>query len=146
MQTLKVERDYRSHVLYHYNRHADFYDRMEFIRRGTRRKAMILSGWRSGERILDLCTGTGEMALVFASQGANVVGTDIARGMLRRAVNKSLGTPSTWVEMDATRLAITDRAFEISIISLALHHMPVRIQVQVLQEPPRFRYIKISGA
>jgi ubiquinone/menaquinone biosynthesis C-methylase UbiE len=134
MQTLKVERDYRSHVLYHYNRHADFYDRMEFIRRGTRRKAMILSGWRSGERILDLCTGTGEMALVFASQGANVVGTDIARGMLRRAVNKSLGTPSTWVEMDATRLAITDRAFEISIISLALHHMPVRIQVQVLKE------------
>jgi ubiquinone/menaquinone biosynthesis C-methylase UbiE len=134
VQTLKVQRDYRSHVLYHYNRHAYFYDRMEFLRRGTRRKALILSGWRSGERILDLCTGTGEMALVFASQGANVVGTDIARGMLKRAVNKSLGTPSAWVEMDATRLAITDRAFEISIISLALHHMPVWIQVQVLME------------
>src|SRR6266511_5736649 len=134
MQTLEVKRDYRWHILHHYNRRADFYDRMEFIRRGTRRKAMILSGWRPSERILDLCTGTGEMALVFASQGAKVVGTDIARGMLKRAVNKSLGTTSAWVEMDATNLAIADRSFEISMISLALHHMPVAVQVRVLKE------------
>jgi ubiquinone/menaquinone biosynthesis C-methylase UbiE len=136
MQTLEVKRDYRWHILHHYNRHAYFYDMMEFIRRGTRRKAMILSGWRSGERILDLCTGTGEMALVFAAQGARVVGTDIARGMLKRAVNKSLSASSAsdWVEMDAIDLAIADRSFDISIISLALHHMPVPIQMHVLKE------------
>jgi len=136
MHTLEVKRDYRWHILQHYNRHAYFYDMMEFIRRGTRRKAMSLSGWRNGERILDLCTGTGEMALVFASQGAKVVGTDIARGMLKRAVNKSLGTASAsaWVEMDATNLAIADRSFEISMISLALHHMPIPVQVRVLME------------
>jgi ubiquinone/menaquinone biosynthesis C-methylase UbiE len=134
MRTLEVKRDYRWHVLQHYNRHAYFYDLMEFIRRGTRRKALILSGWRSGERILDLCTGTGEMALVFASQGARVVGTDIARGMLKRAVNKSTGTASTWVEMDANHLAIAAHSFDISIISLALHHMPVRVQIRVLEE------------
>jgi ubiquinone/menaquinone biosynthesis C-methylase UbiE len=132
--SVEVKRDYRWHILHHYNRHAHFYDRMEFIRRQTRRKAMILSGWRPSERILDLCTGTGEMALVFASQGAKVVGTDIARGMLKRAVNKSLGTASAWVEMDATNLAIADRSFEISIISLALHHMPVAVQVCALNE------------
>jgi ubiquinone/menaquinone biosynthesis C-methylase UbiE len=136
MYTLEVKRDYRWHILQHYNRHAYFYDMMEFIRRGTRRKVMSLSGWRNGERILDLCTGTGEMALVFASRGAKVVGTDIARGMLKRAVNKSLGTASAsaWVEMDATNLAIADRSFEISMISLALHHMPVPVQVRVLME------------
>ena len=134
MYTLEVKRDYRWHVLNHYNRHAYFYDMMEFIRRGTRRKAMNLSGWQAGERILDLCTGTGEQALVFASQGAKVVGTDIARGMLKRAVNKSLGTASAWVEMDATNLAIADRSFEISMISLALHHMPISVQVCVLME------------
>jgi ubiquinone/menaquinone biosynthesis C-methylase UbiE len=136
MQTLEVKRDYRWHILHHYNRHAYFYDMMEFIRRGTRQKAMILSGWRSGERILDLCTGTGEMALVFAAQGARVVGTDIARGMLKRAVNKSLSASSAsdWDEMDAIDLAIADRSFDISIISLALHHMPVPIQMHVLKE------------
>jgi ubiquinone/menaquinone biosynthesis C-methylase UbiE len=132
--SVEVKRDYRWHILHHYNRHAHFYDRMEFLRRGTRRKAMTLSGWRPGERILDLCTVTGEMALVFASHGANVVGADIARGMLRRAVNKSLGTASAWVEMDASHLAIADRSFEISMISLALHHMPVPIQMHVLNE------------
>ena len=139
MQTLEVKQDYRWHILHHYNRHAYFYDMMEFIRRGTRRKAMILSGWHAGERILDLCTGTGEMALVFASQGARVVGTDIARGMLKRAVGKSLSTTyaSDWVEMDAINLALADCSFDISIISLALHHMPVPVQVRVLKEVRR---------
>ena len=136
MHTLDVKRDYRWHILHHYNRHAYFYDQMEFIRRGTRRKAMILSGWRPDDRILDICTGTGEQALMFASQGAKVVGTDIARGMLNRAVTKSLGTASVsaWVEMDAIDLAFADHSFEISIISLALHHMPVQVQVRVLRE------------
>src|SRR4029079_8855650 len=134
MSLLEVKQDYRWHILHHYNRHAYLYDRMEFIRRGTRRKAVSLSGWRTGERILDLCTGTGEMALVFASQGAKVVGTDIARGMLKRAVNKSVGLASAWVEMDATHLAIADSSFEISIISLALHHMPISVQLCVLEE------------
>jgi ubiquinone/menaquinone biosynthesis C-methylase UbiE len=134
MQTLEVKRDYRWHILHHYNRNASFYDRMEFIRRGTRRKAMILSGWCPGDKILDLCTGTGEMALVFALQGAKIVGIDIARGMLKRALNKSAGTASAWAEMDATDLAFADRSFEISMISLALHHMPVPIQVRVLNE------------
>lgn len=134
MSLLEVKQDYRRHILHHYNRHAYLYDRMEFIRRATRRKAVSLSGWRRGERILDLCTGTGELALVFASQGAKVIGTDIARGMLKRAASKSLGTASAWVEMDATNLAIADHSFEISMISLALHHMPVSVQVLVLKE------------
>jgi ubiquinone/menaquinone biosynthesis C-methylase UbiE len=136
MHTLEVKRDYRWHILQHYNRHAYFYDMMEFIRRGTRRKAMRLSGWQTGEKILDLCTGTGEMALVFASQGAKVVGTDIAREMLKRAINKSVGiaSASAWVEMDATHLAIADDSFEISMISLALHHMPISVQLCVLKE------------
>jgi len=134
MHPLDVSHDYRSHILHHYNRYPHLYDVMEFLRRGTRHKAMSLSGWRPGEQILDLCTGTGELALVFASQGANVVGTDIARGMLKRAVNKSLGTRSAWAEMDATHLAFADDTFDISALSLALHHMPVTVQLEVLGE------------
>lgn len=134
MQTLTAKSDYRRHVLHHYNRHAYFYDMMEFIRRGTRRKAMRLSGWRPGESVLDLCTGTGEQALTFASQGAKVVGTDIARGMLNRAAAKGSGLRSDWVEMDATNLAFAANSFEISVLSLALHHMPVAVQLRVLKE------------
>ena len=134
MQTLSAESNYRWHVLNHYNRYADLYDVMEFMRRGTRRKALTLSGWRPGESVLDVCTGTGELALTFASQGAKVIGTDIARGMLKRAVNKGPALRSAWVEMDATALAFADNSFEISMLSLALHHMPMVDQLCVLQE------------
>lgn len=41
---------------------------------------------------------------------------------------------ATWLEMDATRLAFGANSFEISVLSLALHHMPVPIQLQVLEE------------
>ena len=137
MQTLCAERDYRRHILYHYNRYAYFYDLMEFLRRGTRRKAMLLSDWRPGERILDLCTGTGELALTFAARGASVVGTDIARGMLKRAITKAPALRPNWVEMDATALAFADNSFEISLLSLALHHMPIAVQLRVLRELQR---------
>lgn len=134
MQSLHLENNYRWHVLNHYNRYADLYDVMEFMRRGTRRKALRLSGWRPGESVLDVCTGTGELALTFASQGAKVVGADIARGMLERAVNKGPGLQAAWVEMDASALAFADNSFGISVLSLALHHMPIADQLRVLHE------------
>ena len=134
MRTLKVKGDYRLHILHHYNRHASFYDRMEFIRRSTRRKVLSLSGWSPGERVLDVCTGTGEQALAFSAQGAEVVGTDIARGMLKRATVKRPGLKPDWLEMDATYLAFEENSFEVSVLSLALHHMPVETQLCVLKE------------
>ena len=128
---------YQQHVLHFYNRFAHLYDLGEFIRRGTRRKALELSGWQPGEKVLDLCTGTGDLAITFASQGADVFGIDIARGMLKRARVKSATTAparTSWFEMDATALAFADNAFEVSVLSLALHHMPVQVQLQVMRE------------
>jgi demethylmenaquinone methyltransferase/2-methoxy-6-polyprenyl-1,4-benzoquinol methylase len=107
---------------------------MEFIRRGTRNTAIMLSGWHPGEKVLDLCTGTGELALAFARRGAEVVGIDIARGMLKRAQTKSPSTNLTWAEMDATELSFEAKSFDISLISLALHHMPIAVQLRVLRE------------
>ena len=129
-----TDRTYQRHVLYHYNRFAYLYDINEWIRHGTRQKAVQLSGWIPGEKVLDLCTGTGTLARTFASQGANVIGVDIARGMLNRASWKTRGLDISWTEMDATKLAFPDNAFEVSVLSLALHHMPVLEQLSVLNE------------
>jgi len=134
VRTLNINSYYQQHVLHHYNRFANLYDLGEFIRRGTRRKAMSLSGWQPGECVLDLCTGTGDMAITLASHGANVIGIDIARGMLRRASAKSKNVTTSWLEMDAAELAFADHSFQISMLSLALHHMPVQTQLQVLRE------------
>jgi ubiquinone/menaquinone biosynthesis C-methylase UbiE len=134
MATLNINHNFRQHVLYHYNRFAALYDLGEFIRHGTRRKALQLSGWQPGEKVLDLCTGTGTLALTFAAQGANVVGIDLARGMLKIAAAKSLNGHSAWMEMEATCLGFADQSFEVSMLSLALHHMPEPVQVKVLKE------------
>jgi len=132
--TMSASGNFRKHVLYYYNRFASLYDLGEFIRKGTRHKAISLSGWQPGEKVLDLCTGTGELALRFASQGASVIGVDIARGMLKVASIKGARLNSTWLEMDATQLAFADKSFEVSSLSLALHHMPETVQLNVLKE------------
>jgi len=134
MNTLRTSHAYQRYVLKYYNRFASLYDLGEFMRHGTRDKAVQLSGWRAGERVLDLCTGTGGLALRFAARGAPVVGVDLARGMLKRASTKGMGTPAHWLEMDATHLAFPDRAFDVSVLSLALHHMPEPVQITVLRE------------
>lgn len=134
MAVVGVPGNFRQHVLHYYNRFASLYDLGEFIRRGTRRKAMELSGWHTGETVLDLCTGTGELALTFASNGARVVGADLARGMLNVAAAKGKSPNSSWFQMDATNLAFADQAFDVSVLSLALHHMPENVQVNVLGE------------
>jgi ubiquinone/menaquinone biosynthesis C-methylase UbiE len=134
MATLNINHNFRRHVLYHYNKFAALYDLGEIIRHGTRRKAMELSGWQPGEKVLDLCTGTGELALTFASRSANVVGIDLARGMLKVAAAKGGNGYSSWMEMEATRLGFADKSFEVGMLSLALHHMPESVQVNVLKE------------
>ena len=134
MNTSRADSAYRRYVLHYYNRFANVYDLGEFMRYRTRRKAFELIGWQLGDRTLDLCTGTGGLALAFASRGANVIGVDIARGMLKRASAKGNGSSATWLEMDATRLGFPDEAFDVSVLSLALHHMPEVVQLKVLSE------------
>lgn len=134
MNPSRVERAYQRYVLRYYNRFASLYDLGEFIRSGTRGKVIQLSGWRHGESVLDLCTGTGALAIAFGVQGARVTGVDLARQMLKRASSKSRGIRSDWMEMDATHLAFADSAFDVSVLSLALHHMPEAVQVNVLRE------------
>jgi len=134
---MQTNSDYRTKVLHHYNRAANIYDLFEFIRHGTRKKVVDLSGWQPGETVLDVCTGTGELAFTFARLGAQVVGIDIAINMLNRAIDKTIGTQPTWQEMDATELQFEENSFDISTLSLALHHMPENIQHHVLSEMAR---------
>ena len=138
-----MENDFRQYVLYYYNRAAKNYDFGEFIRKGTRPKVVQKSGIQPGGKVLDACTGTGELALAFAQAGAKTIGIDIADEMLCRAVEKTCDLPATWLNMDATNLKFSDHSFDVSTISLALHHMPEETQVQVLSELARVTLHKV---
>jgi len=97
---------------------------------------------RPGTRVLDLCTGTGEMALRLARRGGRVTAVDVTPAMLGRAVAKAAGRRRprgslAFLLMDARHLAFADGAFETVVLSFALHDMPERVRRQVLAEAAR---------
>jgi demethylmenaquinone methyltransferase/2-methoxy-6-polyprenyl-1,4-benzoquinol methylase len=68
-------------------------------------------------RVLDLCCGTGDLALAFrreASRGAEIVGADFAPEMLVRARAKAAaaGAALTFLEADALILPFADNSFD----------------------------------
>lgn len=91
-------------------------------KRLARRFAAILA--RPDARILDVCCGTGDLALVLAnspgrrrdSESAGLVGADFARPMLARAQEKAggnRGRPIQFVEADALSLPFADAGFDL---------------------------------
>jgi ubiquinone/menaquinone biosynthesis C-methylase UbiE len=98
-----------------------------------------LAAARPGERALDVCTGTGGVALELARRGARVVALDLGPGMLRVAVRKARaaaagGTPAAFACIDARRLAFADGAFPLVGCSMALHEMDEAERAVVLGE------------
>ena len=88
-------------------------------RRVARRFHPLLD--RRGARVLDLCCGTGDLALALAGQstgqGAEIVGADFAHPMLVRACRKSASRPAgnsiAFLEADALALPFADESFDL---------------------------------
>ena len=78
-------------------------------------------------RILDLCTGTGDLALAYnkAAKGqVDIVGSDFCHPMLVRAVKKSLNQPRIqYIEADAQQLPFPDNAFQIVTVAFGLRNV-----------------------
>src|SRR5436309_10967668 len=65
-----------------------------------RARAVDLARVGPGSRVLDVATGTGDMAIELARRvapGGEVVGCDFAEGMLDRARTKATGARELWV-------------------------------------------------
>ncbi len=82
----------------------------------------------AGGAILDVCTGTGDLALAYAAAagpGVRVVGSDFCRPMLDRGVEKSrrTGTPVEWVEADAMVLPFATAGFDLVTVAFGLRNI-----------------------
>ena len=130
-------RDFRKRVIFYYNTFARVYDLGEFFRKGTREAMVRASGCNPGDRVLDICTGTGELALAFARQGIHTVVVDLARDMLKIGKRKSSYDHLDFLETDAIRLPFPNKSFNVVAVSLALHHMPEIVQIEVMKEMTR---------
>ncbi len=85
-----------------FDRIAGFYDVMNSVmtaglHHGWRRRAVDLARVAPGDRVLDVATGTGDLALELAARvapGGAVVASDFSQEMLVRARAKAAGAPS----------------------------------------------------
>ena len=112
------------------------YDRMNRLMTGGRdiawRRAAVqatLEGYAIGTaRVLDLATGTGDLALALAAGGAGrVVGLDFAEPMVRVAQAKAtrLGPRGPeWVVGDAMAMPFPDATFDACTVGFGLRNMP----------------------
>ena len=78
---------------------------------------------REGARILDVASGTGDLAAtLFEVTGAEVVATDFCRPMLDIAAEK-IGHDVTLIESDALRLPFRDGSFDAVTIGFGLRNV-----------------------
>lgn len=86
-----------------------------------------LAGARPGVRLLDLATGTGEVARAAVRAGAAVTGVDLSEGVLEVA---RAGSPEIeFVCADAAELPFPDGAFDAVTCGLAVSHFGDRGRV-----------------
>ena len=77
---------------------------------------------RPGDRVLDACCGTGDLAVACERAGAGqVTGLDFSPRMLERARRKSQGV--TWVEGDLLALPFADGSFDAATVGFGVRNV-----------------------
>src|SRR5690349_19208530 len=123
-----------------FSRIAPRYDRLNDLQslglhRYWKRRVIELANARPGTVALDLCCGTGDLALGLGAQGARVIGLDFTARMLevaRRRENEARGAgcapgigPAAvdFVQGDALRLPFRDGSFDVVTIAYGLRNL-----------------------
>jgi demethylmenaquinone methyltransferase/2-methoxy-6-polyprenyl-1,4-benzoquinol methylase len=76
---------------------------------------------RPGDRVLDACCGTGELALAARAAGGEVTGLDFSERMLDRARLKSAAVE--WVRGDLLALPFADGSFDAATIGFGIRNL-----------------------
>ncbi len=95
-----------------------------------RKKAVALSGIHEGDRVLDVCTGTGELAVLLAQKvgpHGTVTGADFCEEMLNRARRKNSGpryANLSYILSDAKKLPFNDSTFDAVTVAFGMRNIP----------------------
>ena len=98
------------------------------MHRVWKRFALEMSAVRSGDRVLDVAGGTGDLSSLFAArvgETGQVWLTDINRDMLERGRDRLIeaGRVTPVVQCDAERLPLPDGYFDCAIVGFGLRNM-----------------------
>jgi len=98
------------------------------LHRARKRRVIRLAGVRAGERALDLCCGTGDLAFALARAGAQVSGVDFSEPMLEvarrrgQAVGAGAGNP-VFEAGDALSVRFPDASFDVVTMGYGLRNL-----------------------
>jgi demethylmenaquinone methyltransferase / 2-methoxy-6-polyprenyl-1,4-benzoquinol methylase len=102
---------------------------------------------RPGDRVLDACCGTGDLALEALKAGGDVVGLDFSERMLERARRKS--DEVEWVQGDVTELPYEGGSFDAVTVGFGIRNVleldaGLRELARVLRPGGRFGCLEIT--
>ena len=127
---------------------ADRYDLMNDLmslglHRLWKRFAVALARVRPGERVLDVASGSGDLARAFAARGAEVWLSDINSAMLARGRDRLLdeGRLAPVVQCDAERLPFAAASFDCVSVAFGLRNM-TRMQAALAEMA---RVLRVGG-
>ena len=85
------------------------------------RRATVAAVVQPGDRVLDACCGTGDLAVAALQAGATVTGLDFSERMLERARRKS--DEIDWVQGDAEKLPFEDASFDAATVGFGVRNL-----------------------
>ena len=85
------------------------------------RRIAVAETVRRGDRVLDACCGTGDLAIAARRAGATVVGVDFSTPMLERARRKEPAIE--WVRGDVLALPFADGSFEAAVVGFGVRNI-----------------------
>jgi demethylmenaquinone methyltransferase/2-methoxy-6-polyprenyl-1,4-benzoquinol methylase len=102
-------------------------------------KCLRFAELTAGNSVLDVCCGTGKLAVAIAAQGTTVdlVGIDISGPSIETAHLKTRHTSASFLIASAGDLPFESSRFDKCIISFGLHHIPSEIRLRALKEVNR---------
>ncbi len=96
------------------------------IDRRWRRAAVDCAGDVSGRRVLDVCCGTGDLALEFRAREADVVGVDFTHEMLVHTSGKKRASEVIFARGDAMRLPSGDDSVDFASVAFGIRNVEDR--------------------
>ena len=85
------------------------------------RRATAVAAVRPGDRVLDACCGTGDLAVACAGAGGRVTGLDFSERMLDRARRKA--PELEWVQGDLLALPFADGTFDAATVGFGVRNV-----------------------
>ena len=93
------------------------------LHRRWKRRVADLAAVTPGARALDLCCGTGDLALALAARGAAVTGLDFSAPMLEVAGRRKTGDNPVFIQGDALQIPFPDNSFDVVSMGYGLRNL-----------------------